>query len=1005
MNKTVPGKNIGGRLKALAFLALVMTLAARWIGTAFAAPQVQMMNSSGNRNIKLSVDPIRKSEGYSTVVYDSKNGLPTSEANAIAQTDEGFIWIGSYAGLIRYDGNDFERLDSGTGISNVRCLYVDSSDCLWVGTNDSGVFRVSEGNITTWNKMDGLASVSIRVIAEDDSGLIYIGSTSGLAIIDQQLDLTMLTDERLDGKTIRELRFGTDGIMYGLTQAGDLFTMKNGALLSFLSHDECRVHGILSILPDPRRPGYLYLGTDHSWIYYGSLERNFGSMGLKDISPLSYTEGMEYIDGEIWLCTGYGIGKLDAEGFHRLENAPLNTSLEHVMTDHEGNLWFTSTRQGIMKVVPNQFSDLFERYGLPDSVVNTTCMYGPHLFIGTDHGLIVVEDRKRLDSLPLTEAVTASGTELGAADLLSYLDGVRIRSMLRDSQGRLWIATWRKYGLLRYDHGKLTAFTQEEGILTDQIRAITECEDGSIAITTTGGANVIRDDLVVGSYRESEGMVIGDALTVAEGFHHELIVGSDGNGIFVFTESGPKHISTADGLTSDVILRVKRSRSQDIHWIVTSNSLAYMTPDFKVTTIRNFPYPNNYDLYENSEGDVWVLASSGIYVISAEKLLADGPIEPVFYSVLSGLPFVATTNSYSELTDTGDLYIAGSPGVVKVNIETPFDTISEMRIALPYIDVDGRRIYPNSDGSFTVPRKSHKLIIYFYVFNYSLIDPQVSYRLEGFDSEDITINHSDLTPVSYTNLPSGVYNFVIQVKNPIGNANKGMAFKIVKDQALTVSAAGTIIMDLAALFFMIGLMIYTSLYRKRGRLDDRLFFGMIVTNAVLAASELISFLVEDTPLIYMRELMYAENTVFYAALELFPYLFLLYIDYRAYRDKKRINKLKLLYAIPCLLFFILLAVNLKTGWIFSITKTNTYHSGPIDQVVFIPLLLYFVLIMIRAFKINPLLVLLGVLLIGTRIIWDIWYIGISSIAFIYALALVCAHIHALNRQMLREVVS
>ena len=69
-------------------------------------------------------------------------GLPTSEANAIAETGEGFIWIGSYAGLIRYDGNTFERFDSTTGIDNVRCLYVDSRDRLWIGTNDSGVFVI-----------------------------------------------------------------------------------------------------------------------------------------------------------------------------------------------------------------------------------------------------------------------------------------------------------------------------------------------------------------------------------------------------------------------------------------------------------------------------------------------------------------------------------------------------------------------------------------------------------------------------------------------------------------------------------------------------------------------------------------------------------------------------------------------------------------------------------------------------------------------------------------------
>ena len=91
----------------------------------YAEDGIQALNSSGNQNIKLSVDPINKSEGFSAVLYDNRNGMLSSEANAIAQTGDGFIWIGSYAGLIRYDGNTFERLSSAAEILNVRCMFDD----------------------------------------------------------------------------------------------------------------------------------------------------------------------------------------------------------------------------------------------------------------------------------------------------------------------------------------------------------------------------------------------------------------------------------------------------------------------------------------------------------------------------------------------------------------------------------------------------------------------------------------------------------------------------------------------------------------------------------------------------------------------------------------------------------------------------------------------------------------------------------------------------------------
>ena len=108
---------------------------------------VLAVGESGEENAKpvITVDPLGQSEGYMAVMYDNSNGLPTSEANDIVETSEGFIWIGSYSGLIRYDGNTFERIDSTTGIASVVCLFVDSRDRLWIGTNDSGVAVMEKG--------------------------------------------------------------------------------------------------------------------------------------------------------------------------------------------------------------------------------------------------------------------------------------------------------------------------------------------------------------------------------------------------------------------------------------------------------------------------------------------------------------------------------------------------------------------------------------------------------------------------------------------------------------------------------------------------------------------------------------------------------------------------------------------------------------------------------------------------------------------------------------------
>lgn len=777
-----PNSAVRFRRRLCLLLAIMLVLAMPFAGYCEGAGLAT--NSSGVQNRPISVDPTGRGEGFSAVMYNNLNGLPTSDANAIAETGEGFIWIGSYAGLIRYDGNTFERMDSTNGITSVTSLFVDSRDRLWIGTNANGFAVMERGEYRIWDRHDGLRSSSIRAFAEDGSGDIYVATTSGIARIDADMSMTMLADPQLENAYIRDMRLGWDGLVYGLTQPGDLFTLRNGALETWIARDDCRVQDVVGILPDPEQPGDLYLGTSGSAVYHGSFRDNFESVESTDVAPLAYVERIEYIDGQLWLCADNGIGNINDEGFHRLDNLPIDNSITHVMTDYEGNLWFTSTRQGAMKVVPNQFSNLYERYGLAEAVVNATCLLDNRLFVATDSGLTVIEDGKKLDALPLTGATTASGVALETDDLIKYLDGVRIRSIIRDSRNRLWIASWQKHGLICFDHGAITSYTVNDGLFSDRVRVVCERSDGAIMVANTGGVCVIEDGKVTDAYGAEAGIENREILTVAEGMNGDMLLGSDGGGIYVVGSEGTRHIGVDDGLGSEVIMRVKRDPYRDVFWIVTTNSLAYMDADYNVTTIHNFPYPNNFDLYENTRGDVWVLSGNGIYVLTAEELLANGELSPVFYNHDSGFGATATANSYSELTAEGDLYISATTGVTHVNIEKPFEDVNELKVAVPYVETDGERIYPDADGAFIIPRDTQKLTIYSYVFNYSLTNPEVSTRLDGFESQSTTTSRTDLVPVNYTNLRGGSYSFELQLRDAMGRSSKDVSIKIIKEKKL-----------------------------------------------------------------------------------------------------------------------------------------------------------------------------------------------------------------------------
>ena len=758
---------------------------------------IQAVNLSGNLNVKPSVDPIAENEGYSAVLYDNKSGLPTSEANAIAQTREGFIWIGTYSGLIRYDGNSFERIESIEGIRNVRCLFVDGQNRLWIGTNDSGVFLLQNGKHQKWDKENGLGADSIRCITQDDRGITYVATIAGIAMIGTDMQAAVLEDEQIKGSTITEVRCGSDGIVYGISITGDLFALRDGKLLSYRERDEYPFEGANCILPDPERPGQLYVGTEH-YVCRGSLEQEFNDWKVWKVSSLLTVQCLEYIDGRIWICARTGIGKMEYGKIRILEKIPMDNSFYHIMTDKDGNLWMVSGRQGIMKIVPNRFTDLYDRYGLTAEVVNSTCMADGQLFVGTENGLVVFKNGEELENLPIRKAVTASGRNIKASDLLEYLDGIRIRSIIRDSKNRIWICTARVHGLIRYDNGVITEFTEDDGLTSETVRVVSECRDGSMLAATNNGINVIEGDRVVRSYGQEEGLDVRLILTITEGYGHELIAGSDGGGIYVIKEDGISQIGTEEGLTSGIIMRIRKSRTGDFYWIITGNSLARMTSDYRVTTVREFPFANNSDLYENSNGDLWILGSTGVCMISSEQLQAEEADEPLYFGIPNGLPYMPTANSYSALTEDGNLYISGTEGVIKVNIDASFENTDDLRIVIPFLEADGERYYRNEDGQFFLPADAHKVTIFPYVLDYSLNDPLLSYRLEGVDRESVIVKRSELGPVTYTHLPGGIYRFIVELHDTNGVRSSTMSVSIDKQKAIYEQVWFMIILAAAA---------------------------------------------------------------------------------------------------------------------------------------------------------------------------------------------------------------
>ncbi len=788
-------KHIRGLLSVAAAAALVFA--------ASSAVYAEDGSAEDSRDEPLSrsiVENNSKGAGYSSVIYDSGNGLPTSEANAVMQSSDGFVWIGSYCGLIRYDGNEFYRYDSSLGISSVVSLFEDSKERIWIGTNDSGVAYYYKGSFKLYDQIEGLKSSAIHSISEDAYGNIIIATTLGLAYVNDKDELHIIDDPLVNTQSIEELERDGDGIIYGITNNNSYFTLDNMNITSYYSGEDLGIGKISCICPDSSKKNCIFMGSLDNSIAHVDMSQNGGSVTVTDVSPLKHINKIEYIDGNLWICGDNGIGYLSSDGkFIMLEGIPMTNSIDDIMRDYEGNLWFASSRQGIMKICRSEFTDLNVASGLPEMVVNTTCVHNGDLYIGTDSGLYVMDARTYQQK---------------TNELSEMLKGVRIRCAKEDSKGNMWLSTYGKTGLVCLEKdGGIVSYNSDNGLDCQKIRISEEISDGRIAVSTDKGIYFLKDKQVVGHITSANGLSAADILTICEGGSGEIYFGSDGDGLYVYKNNSLTRLSKKDGLRSEVILRIKKDGSDGTIWMITSNSIAYMS-DGGIVSVRNFPYSNNFDIFFDGQGGVWILSSNGIYITTTEQLKNDNNIAYLFYDTSCGLPSVATANSRSCLTVGGELYIAGVSGVSYININDVRSDNDKIMLSVPFIGIDDKLVAVKNGQYLNIPSSCKRLTIYGYALTFSLKNPRLSYDLIGFDDVPVEKMRTEMQPVSYTNLRGGIYRYELSIMNTLtGNKEQTVFITINKELAFYEQVWFKITVVIAAGIVMF--LIFEFIRRKR----------------------------------------------------------------------------------------------------------------------------------------------------------------------------------------------
>jgi signal transduction histidine kinase/ligand-binding sensor domain-containing protein/CheY-like chemotaxis protein len=690
-------------------------------------------------------------------IYRSSNGFPSDEANVALQTSDGYMWFGSYQGLIRYDGSSFKTFNAmshdGFPSSNVRALLEDSDGTLWIGTSESGVVAYRDGIFEVFDRGRGTPSNMIRSIAMDQAGNVYFGSAGGIFSINRDREISIIPLGLDQAVTVISIALDRQGNIYGVLNSGELL-IHTGARKTLVIDLGMPIYAVFA--PDAEN---IILGSQGPYVLFASFDGEGLSLTEKQI-PFSMVNSI-YKDkhGRIWIAADTGIGFFDSAGnFHPIDGLGNNGLFTSITEDYENNYWITSSNGGgVILFAESPFTRVNRLIGIPDTILNTVLLTDGLWYLAGDTGLTLSDgEGNRIEN-----------------DLTRALRNTRVRSVYRDSRGDILICTYARYGLIRYSPktGVWTSRLGEnpaEGGAPERIRLVQELYDGVYAVGSSTGIFFLKNERRVSPedvFGSGTPLSIPAAMILSlyydrRGGTPVLYAGTDGNGIYRISREGVAAITAEDGLPSEVILRMAEDEEGGGVWIGTGSGLCYLR-DGALTQIERIPAYSVFDIipYGNK---IWLLTANALFQVDAGPLRENSaPPSIREFGKQNGLSGSVNANSWNYVhQETGKLYFCCTDGWRGLSLD------QEVRQFLPHaaissIEVDDRAYYSFPE-ILVVPKTTSRVTFNISLLSYGLGErANLAYRLEGQDKHEY-ITDSTARQISYTNLSGGKYTFALR---------------------------------------------------------------------------------------------------------------------------------------------------------------------------------------------------------------------------------------------------
>ena len=719
---------------------------------------------------------------YVRTVFNKSNGLPTDEANTVLQTKDGYLWVGGYGGLLRYDGVNFRNFSTEGAIStpSIRYLFQDSVGRLWIGTSDAGVFVYENGTFTSIPCMEQYGYLSVWGFAEAADGTIYVASTSGVAVV---LDNTLhpLDDPQVAGETVYSVAFDAYGRLWCARNTGDVVVLQNDETVAVLSPELFFGSGIEVSCLSQDGDHNIYLGSSGSVLARvtctgPALDGSDFSIRLYQADDANFHNNIRVMDDGSMLVSGQqGFAWVLPDGQEANPHAAYRTdSVNDAIMDREGNVWLASSKEGLIRYTPGLFGSPNSQAGLTGTDVNAVTEAGGLFYVATDLGVRAFDSQWDEVTNPLTRA----------------LEKIQVQTLMTDSSGRLWCGSYAELSVVCYDpaDGSILRFTRDNGLNSNNVRTIYEMADGTVAVGTQDGLGLIRDGAVTAFYDKTNGLDTQSVLCLSQTDDGKLLIGSAGGGLYVLeSDSSMVNYSFAKGLESGVILRILPDDDGKSGFISAGTELYYWSEKWEDKAFRRLDnlkigVGSIFDLCLH-DGRLWLMQDSGLYSVDKEQLLAGEEIYATHYGVAHGLTGSLGVNTWNYLSADGTLYLATRNGISVYDFrDAPTYTAP---LVITGVRLDGS-VYDHPDTIY-LSKDNRRMTISFSALTYSgSSDLCLAYKLEGFARNETVLSNTTSGSVSYTNLDGGEYTFRLRAFDPDDpTAAESLEIKVIKEKSLT----------------------------------------------------------------------------------------------------------------------------------------------------------------------------------------------------------------------------